>query len=209
MHRFQQTLDELNSNLRDIEAERLSLDEQETAIRTTIDGLERLIALESGASSKIVKESKLRANTPKASKKSHGVIGRPKTEQSKIKAGVSLVRKGATVGSAASAVGVHRNTLAPAVHSNDTPPLRAKNVLAEKEEVGRKASQNLKDFKQQVRRPALVEKPSDCGKCIVRIIDGKSMLATSPDCPTHGLGLGTAQEGRDRKGDSMYSRVTS
>lgn len=201
-HRFQQTIDELKSNLRDIEAERVALDAQEETILSTIEGLERLIALESGAAVRTTKEPKQKAakavDAPHRKK-----TGRPKADQSKIEAGIALVSKGATIGKAASVVGVSRNTLGSAI-----PPIRAKNLLVEKEDQGRKASKNLSDYKKQVRQGP-VENPSDCGKCVTRIIDGKSLLAASPDCPTHGLGLGTAQEGRDRKGDPMYVKGTT
>src|SRR5882762_711648 len=120
-------------------------------------------------------------------------LGRPRVDQSKIEAGAALVRDGATIGEAASAVGVHRNTLGPAVRSNG-------NVLvAEKEAQGREASQKLKDYRQQVRNSS--EKNHSCGKCITRYIDGSPFFSAQPDCPEHGLGLGVAQEGGERKNE--------
>lgn len=38
-----------------------------------------------------------------------------------------------------------------------------------------------------------------CGRCSIRLVDGKSFVASSPDCPIHGTGLGTVQPGREQK----------
>jgi hypothetical protein len=40
--------------------------------------------------------------------------------------------------------------------------------------------------------------PAKCGICYFRTVDGKKFLASQPDCPVHGTGLGVPQEGRDR-----------
>lgn len=229
MHRFQQALSGLKDNLRDIEAKRTTLDEQEEAIRSAIEGIERLIALESSIPLKksraiVINDALcLKCQRPRHRGGCRGikpvaVLRALKANNSTISALVCVICGGPrSIGSVSKCGKCYRapaekrrdekNTTRVVQRSEAAPPIRAKNLTAEKDQQGREASQKLKDFKQKVRHP--VEKSSDCGKCVTRVIDGKVFLAAAPDCPEHGIGMGVPQEGKDRKGDPMYVKATS
>jgi hypothetical protein len=55
---------------------------------------------------------------------------------------------------------------------------------------------------------SIQDKPSGqvCTGCVTRRDSGRSFLAAQPDCPKHGLGLGGAKQGAERKSEDVSSK---